>query len=406
MTGIKAIVALTIGAGAVLALADRGENRLAGGKGPVVRVVPAAATIAVGDSLRLNATLLDDDGEEVRGQRFTWWSPDRRVAEVNDGGLVVAMRAGSVTIAAITEDRSQSGFADITVVAENRAGRASADENAGPGGVAASADRNPEPEPGVDAASGASRVEPAGTANVGPGPNEPPGFVEQVQRTFDAYDENGWRDRHHGGNQAISNGVMRITYPAGFVGGSSPGSSSVYFGRDVDGFRSVYVAHDLLLSYNWQGHGSEQNKIWFFNAPDGNRTILTVKAHGGPGASEFTLVPTVKQTKDPVQGRGRGANLYPNLGGPKIHRGQRQSIEILVTMNSAPGVRDGELHIWIDGAKTHEYTPQRGNGINWYDDGDGSRIGQLKWTPVWGGIGGRVQSVMFMEMGSVYVSAR
>lgn len=399
MVGLKTIIVLTITVGAALALYEPDERVPAGaadGRAPVVKVEPGSATIASGDSLQLRATLLDDDGSELRGQHFTWWSPDRRIAVVDENGMVVGLGTGFVSIAAITADRDHSGFADITVVPEDQATAATTIT----GQVAA--------PPSAETATSVPEQWSGNTAAdpPNPGPNEPSGYVTLVRRPFDTFAEDGWRDRHQGGNQTIANGAMRITFPPGFVGGYASGASNVFFAQKGKGYRSIYIAHDLLLSPNWQGHRSEHNKVWYINTPDGRHSILSVKAFGGRGVNEYPLVPTATQTKNSVDGRGRGSNLYPNLSGPKIRRGQRASVEIIVTLNSAPGAHDGELHIWIDGGKTHEFSPARRNGINWYDANDGSSFGQLKWVPVWGGGSDDTVTVkMFMEMSRVYLSA-
>lgn len=367
-----------------------------------VQVTPAQATVRVDSSLQLSASLRDETGNEVPGHQFSWWSPDVSIARVDQNGLVTGMGPGSVAIAAITEDRSESGFADIAVVRSPTAGEiASVEPDPGPPPPSATVpseseqtpsdpDPDPLPEPQLADQDEAPRL------------NEPDGFEFMTSRQFDEYDENGWKDRHHGRTQKIEDGVMRITFPTGFKGGSAPGQAAAFFGGK-GGLGQVYLAFDYLLSANWQGHGSGMNKIWFFNGPETGNTIATVKAYGEPGATQFPVQVTVKQTENAVVGR-RSTNLMPNRGGPKLKRGTQHLVEIVIKMNSASGRHDGELHIWVDGVRTHEYTPANGKGVNWWEKERQSRIGQVKWTPVWGGIGRTVSQRMYAEMSHAYVS--
>jgi len=131
-----------------------------------------------------------------------------------------------------------------------------------------------------------------------------------------------------------------------------------------------------------------------------------MKALGGPGEGTFPIQLTSKKTANAVSGRGR--NINPNLSGPRLNRGHRSLVEIVIKMNSSENVFDGELHAWVDGVKTHEYQPSRGNGIKWWDGGpkQAKRINGLKWAPVWGGTGSSVSTTMYSELSHIYVSGR
>jgi hypothetical protein len=55
-------------------------------------------------------------------------------------------------------------------------------------------------------------------------------------------------------------------------------------------------------------------------------------------------------------------------------------------MDSVLGKADGQFHVWVDGAKTHEYT-----GVNIRRSGDDDTINKLFWIPTYGG--GNIDSV-------------
>ncbi len=90
-----------------------------------VVVSPAADTVVVGDTLRLVAEALDDNGHAVAGAEFNWSSSNDSIAGVDDSGLVTAnsegrsRSRGSATITATADD--VQGTSKITVDSPDRA---------------------------------------------------------------------------------------------------------------------------------------------------------------------------------------------------------------------------------------------------------------------------------------------
>src|SRR6266516_1171649 len=78
-----------------------------------VTVSPASASVPVGQTVQLSATLRDANGTILTGRSVTWASNNTAVATVTGTGLVSAKVAGSATITATSE--GQSGTAAITV---------------------------------------------------------------------------------------------------------------------------------------------------------------------------------------------------------------------------------------------------------------------------------------------------
>ena len=83
-----------------------------------VTVSPSADTIAPGDTLRLEAEALDENGHRVAGARFTWSSSNTSVATV-ESGLVRGVGEGMATLTATAGDAH--GTADVTVMNPDRA---------------------------------------------------------------------------------------------------------------------------------------------------------------------------------------------------------------------------------------------------------------------------------------------
>ena len=69
-----------------------------------VVVSPAAATIALGDTVRLAAEVFDENGHLVAGAEFSWASSDVSVATVDASGLVRGAGEGTATITATAGD--------------------------------------------------------------------------------------------------------------------------------------------------------------------------------------------------------------------------------------------------------------------------------------------------------------
>ena len=78
-----------------------------------VVVSPSSATLDVGRTLQLTATLLSASGEEVSGD-VSWTSSVSGVASVTNSGLVTAEAEGAATISASAGGQSDSAV--VTVV--------------------------------------------------------------------------------------------------------------------------------------------------------------------------------------------------------------------------------------------------------------------------------------------------
>src|SRR3989454_9034300 len=78
-----------------------------------VALTPATATIQVGQTQQLAATLKDASGNTLSGRAVSWSSATPSVASVSGSGLVTGITVGSATLAATSE--GQSGTAAIAV---------------------------------------------------------------------------------------------------------------------------------------------------------------------------------------------------------------------------------------------------------------------------------------------------
>ncbi|MGH7623987.1 MAG: Ig-like domain-containing protein [Gemmatimonadaceae bacterium] len=84
-----------------------------------VSITPASASIPVGDTLRLLATLTNSTGDTIIKQHIKWTSSDSAVARVDRSGLVSGVAVGSVIITAAREGTAAT--AALSVVSRRSA---------------------------------------------------------------------------------------------------------------------------------------------------------------------------------------------------------------------------------------------------------------------------------------------
>src|SRR6478752_2771732 len=73
--------------------------------------------------------------------------------------------------------------------------------------------------------------------------------------------------------------VLRIDFPAGFIGGSAPGTEAITFPSS----RTVYAGFWWMASDPWDGHPSNSNKLaYIFAEPHGSMSLMMYGTPGGP----------------------------------------------------------------------------------------------------------------------------
>ena len=85
-----------------------------------VDVSPPAATVAVGDTLRLVAEAFDENAHRIEGAEFDWSSSDSSVARVDGSGLLRGVAEGVASVTATAGNGR--GRAEITVVPRRKPG--------------------------------------------------------------------------------------------------------------------------------------------------------------------------------------------------------------------------------------------------------------------------------------------
>lgn len=237
-------------------------------------------------------------------------------------------------------------------------------------------------------------------------PHEPGGYTTLAVRTFSQFGEGGWydnttSDNYHVGltdSGAPSGNVGRVRYWAGMDGGISPASAATAF--KLDGQSELYIHFWIKFDDNWQGHDSGVNKIMFVTDESYSQAGAPVYvAAYGANSAELQLQVRLQGSGSLKSLSSGSANLKPNIGSGKISRGQWHRVEIVLVMNSGTDY-DGEAHVWVDGQKSAEYRDVMFEDSN----SSGHRFDNVRWGPVWGGMGDTVAGEMFMWMDDLYIA--
>src|SRR5690242_9553104 len=81
-----------------------------------VTVSPSSASLFVGQTMQLGATMTDSVGNVLSGRTVTWTSSNPAVATVNGSGLAGAVTVGSATITATSEGRTGTAVISVSNV--------------------------------------------------------------------------------------------------------------------------------------------------------------------------------------------------------------------------------------------------------------------------------------------------
>ncbi len=112
-----------------LACGDEGPTESATRIVSSVAITPSSVTLAaLGETVQLTATVLDQSGHAMQGVTLVWASSDGSVATVDAGGAVTAVWNGSTTITAAAQGGGASGSAGVTVAQQPREIRVSPDQ--------------------------------------------------------------------------------------------------------------------------------------------------------------------------------------------------------------------------------------------------------------------------------------
>ena len=154
--------------------------------------------------------------------------------------------------------------------------------------------------------------------------------------------------------------VLRIDFPAGFIGGSAPGTEAITFRSS----RTVYAGFWWMASDPWDGHPSNSNKLaYIFAEPHGSMSLMMYGTPGGP--YELRVFPD-----------WHGEWLRPNIAEIPVTLGVWHRIEWLVIEGSPGDPAGGIVRWWLDGTLVGSHT-----GVRLAE----GPMTEFRLAPVWGG---------------------
>ena len=406
-----------------------------------VQLSPLAVSLVTGTSQQFSARLIDGSGAAVSDRIVTWSSTARNVASVSPLGLVTGVSVGSATIFASSGGKGAS--AQVTVIPPVASVTVSPDSvRTQPGAslqfFAIARDSAGNTLTGriftwstsnssaatVDGSTGVAIGVAEGTATImatAEGKTgsaamrvsvEPSGMTVLTERAFNCAPagpgcEGDWYSS--GASVIVQDpsapkspaNVAQMTYPAGFTGGSGAGNEEIGWVGPAQK-STLYVSCWLRLDPNWQGHETGINKLLHFFINGLNRVVISAEGSGSnPLLPTWRLQGLAAPYFDGVSQTSTDVNLRPNVDATiRIIRGVWQRYEAVLIANT-PGVADGSLQLWIDGAKVLNYA-----GIMFADAGGNSKWEDLMWSPTWGGTGDVVVNAMVMQMDHIYISGK
>lgn len=252
---------------------------------------------------------------------------------------------------------------------------------------------------GPDITEPAATVDPAAAVVASDlAPNEPAGFTPSTERSWSAFNEDGWIDDEDNLLYSLAtdptapaspDSVGQMDYPLGFVGARAPAWAE----RAISdlGHVRLYLSFWVKLSPDWQGPGNALSSVatvWVAGKP---KVDLKLKGQGSE-----PLSPEIWLQATPAGGR-RLAQMWAS----EHSRDRWHHWEVLL-VNNTGDLTDGEALWWIDGQLVGRYLD-----VSFTSAGEGKAWETISWRPIWGGSMDVVTVPgMYMRMDHLYASGR
>ena len=182
--------------------------------------------------------------------------------------------------------------------------------------------------------------------------------------------------------------VGQAAFPLGMAGGVSP----IETGRIVGPFNlEVYLHVWLKLSSNWRGPSGRISQLVQLERLVDPGVPGALVAWGDTGSLELQWH-NFTPGDEWVQ--------LPNLSAAaaELVRNEWHEIECNLVMNTETNA-DGEIHVWVDGTKTHENTAVR------FISTGSHHFAKIVWKPIWGSVG-VLDRNQEMWLDHIYVSGK
>jgi hypothetical protein len=149
------------------------------------------------------------------------------------------------------------------------------------------------------------------------------------------------------------------------------------------------------LSANYQFNLTGEKLIYFVDDT----------GEGGGGGGPLVITPYLSDGNTYEYATGHNHWIaaqnwrFANRQAVRVTAGQWAFVEIIVRMENSPGARDGELHMWVNGTKTHQYT-----NIQWMPPDAARRFRYMSWYPIWGGCCATTAQTQHHYIDHIYMS--
>lgn len=195
--------------------------------------------------------------------------------------------------------------------------------------------------------------------------------------------------------------ALQLNFPETMVA-SGPQASWGNYGAE---YSEMYIRYEFKLQAGWTWHSSGVNKQYYFGTVAGGSSACGFVVQGLGAATG-----RIKVFK---QGAGAGTVDYKEASPGSIGKGTKHVVEVWVKAQSAPGVYDGEMKVWVDGVLTATDANNNGvyishrTGIKWVDDAAASsKFNGFNWHAYWGGGASTTPKPAdeWIRVGELYVS--
>src|SRR5947199_269491 len=345
---------------------------------PVASVVvsPASASVPVGATVQLTASLKDASGNVLTGRTIAWGTSAAGVATVSASGLVTGSAAGTATITATSEGKS--GTALIVVA------------SAPPPGT------NPNEHlcyyrfAEHDFSTPITQSTPSATGLMGLWAIDDPTLLPNMTYAVDL------------GAPRSAPQVFQGKFPAGLQGrftsikwqcrdAAADGNS---YGTEM---REIYLSMWIkIVGPDYENQPVAGTKMGFFGYAEpksspGNQGVPKIKVDSPQIRSDFNLRFEQQNTVDRILDQNVDTRRLMTCG--VWHRW-----EMVLRLNTL-GVTDGVLRWWVDGTLIMDYSD-----VTYITPGNTLGFYTFKFWPYWGGIGGSKTRDDYMQVDHIYIS--
>ena len=201
----------------------------------------------------------------------------------------------------------------------------------------------------------------------------------------------------------LGQNVTRLTYgPWTVPSGSTYGPGGGYVGvPHTPAMRSFYLRMQVKLSAGWvQNPTGDQKLMQFWARSSGSYSVGMPFIYGvsNPFITVYENNPSQPGYNGIPLGQnpGGGTHVTPPTG--VFTSGVWHTIEVLIAGNT-PGVADGKVLTWLDGVKQMEV-----DDMMWMASGETALLNQVEIGALWGGLGGTLSAVQYMDLGPIHLS--